>query len=109
MAWILVNEGMETIGQQQPAEKLLFNKWAGSVAEGTHPKTAADDLADMHYEVLNGTPTTMQIKKQSTPVKCCSIRLSAATRVYFVQVDSLTTVKVLRIGDHTLPSWPKSI
>ncbi len=109
MAWTLINEGMDMAVQLQPAELIAFNTWGQSVDSGTHPKTAAENVADMNYEVLNGTPKDMLINRKSTPVKCCSIRLSKATRVYFVQVDSLERVKVLRIGDHTLPSWPKSI
>jgi hypothetical protein len=109
VAWTLNNENMTVIGGMSKVEKDLFNDWAAAVADGEHPKSAAEGW-DSDYESHKGAPTTMTIGgKKGSAVKCCSIRLSKSSRVYFVQAESQKMVIVLRVGDHEPPAWPKVI
>ncbi|OQS37600.1 hypothetical protein B0T39_15260 [Chromobacterium haemolyticum] len=68
-----------------------YHRWRQLIQQGKHPKEAANEVGDTHYEMI----------KQRAGVDIFSIRLSQQHRVYFQINDRV--VKVLKIGGHGFP------
>lgn len=96
MKWKINNANASYDGALSAAAKAKFNSWAGKIDnDSKHPKTAAEEVGDMHYEQLSG-----QLKGQYT------VRVDGANRIAFTIVtsgpkkDLVSTVEVFQIGGH---------
>lgn len=76
-----------------PAGMSKYHEWRRKIELGTHPKNAADEVGDMHYEQLGGVNKGIY-----------TIRLSQEHRVAFTLNGTLQQVNVISIGGHFPPS-----
>lgn len=96
MKWKISNARAQYEGALSEAAKAKFNSWGGKIAnDSMHPKTAAEEVGDMHFEQLSG-----ELKGQYT------VRVDGANRIAFKIVttgpkkDLVSTVDVFQIGGH---------
>jgi Txe/YoeB family toxin of Txe-Axe toxin-antitoxin module len=82
-----VNDSKAEENTMQSAQDTKYKQWKKLILAGAHPKEAAEQIGDSHYETVTGGYT---------------IRLSQEHRVFFTISGSAVTVK--QIGGH----YPKT-
>ncbi len=82
-----VNDSNAEENTMKPAQETKYKSWKKLILAGSHPKEAAEEIGDSHYETVSGGYT---------------IRLSQEHRVFFTISGNAVTVK--QIGGH----YPKT-